>query len=115
MSQSTAARKLPGDWEYLVLIQGTQGFSAVFDGSGEPKAAVLAAVFSRSFQQRLERVALTIADTLFVEVIGFEPGNLKMLSDFRLRNEGPTVLVMQATYDEGEILRHIHDLQAATV
>lgn len=115
MSMSTASRRLPTGWDYLVLIQGTDGFNAVFDGRGEPKAAILSAVYGKAFQERLKNVALTLADTLYVEVIGYQStAGLRDLTDLRLRHEGPAVLALQATYDEGFILRELARLEAAT-
>jgi hypothetical protein len=96
----------------MVLIQSTDGFSAVFDGTDEPKAAILNAVYGRSFQARLQKTALLLGTTLYVEIIGISTDGLRALPNFRVGHEAPSVLVMQATYDEGELARQLEAVNA---
>lgn len=105
LSQATASRRLPKGWDYIVLIQSSDGFSTVFDVADEPKSDILNNVYGRSFQARLQKTALLLGTTLYVEIIGISADGLRALPNFRVGHEAPSVLVMQATYDEGDLAR----------
>jgi hypothetical protein len=103
---STATRKLESGWDYLVIISGDQGFLAVFDGSAYTKNAVLEAVYTPSFQKRLEDRALVLGETLTVEVVGKKTWQaIDSLADFALHHETPSQVLLVAEYDEGDIHR----------
>lgn len=108
VSESTANRKLPRGYDYFIVIRGTEGFSAVFNGSGEPKSALIRAVFSSAFQERLKTVSLQLADSLVVEVYGVKMGTgLGDLDNFRIHHEGPYLTLAHVVYDEGWLLRQL--------